>query len=183
MRTLLLFMLVIVSGVTAIGALLQPKVEAKPQEQLVSEAIRIPTKDEIVANAQWGIEKPEILDVRLLFSEEATEAAGAGIVYEGEFYKRDAPVWVVAVKSGTVSAQLPDVGQGDSKYAGILWILNAADGQAIMMSSIQDVEGDPRLARLRALPDRDGTIKIDPQPAQPIAPPEPTPTAISRTDK
>jgi hypothetical protein len=119
----------------------------------------------------------------LLFSGEANEAVGAGIVYDGEFYKKDAPVWVVAVKSRAASVQLPDIGQGDTKYPGILWVLNAADGQAITMSAIQDTDNDVRLARLKALPDRDGSLKVVPQPVVPTEPPAPTPTAISSIGK
>lgn len=169
---LLSSMLAIVLGITTAST------SAQPEAQVDVTVGRVPAKSEILANAQWGIENPEILDARLLFSEEATQAAAVGVIYDGEFRKRDDPVWVVAVKSGTASAGLPDIGQGDTTYPGILWLLDAADGQAISMSSIQDTANDERLARIRALPDRDGTIEIRPKPIPTIVPPAPTPTAL-----
>jgi hypothetical protein len=192
MKTVLLLLSasVIVVGVTAVGISLfglfsvtaidpsGARVEA--QVAPAGPVIDVPTKSEILNNATWGIENPELLDVRLLFSEEASQALGAGIVYEGEFFNKDDPVWVVAVKSGNARVQLPDIGQGNTKYAGVLWILNAADGQALMMSSIQDPNNDPRLARLKELPNREGTIPIVPRPVVPTVPPGPTPTAVPR---
>jgi hypothetical protein len=171
--------LLLLSGVLAIVlGVTTAELPARPETQADVQVSRVPTKSEILANAQWGIENPEILDARLLFSEEATQAAGVGIVYDGEFYKPDDPVWVVAVKSRTASARLPDIGQGDTMYAGILWLLDATNGQAISVSSIQDTANDERLTRIKALPDRDGTIEIRPRPIPTIAPPAPTPTAL-----
>jgi hypothetical protein len=51
---LLLSILVFVSGVTVAIASMQPKAQAQPQEPIVGETIRVPTKDEILANAQLG---------------------------------------------------------------------------------------------------------------------------------
>jgi len=179
---LILSILVISLGVLAVFTLIQPEIQAQPGVQTQAEIQidgKVPTKDEILATARWGVENPEILDARLLLNEEAAKAAGVGIQYNDGLYKPDDPVWAVAVKSGNASIQLPDIGQGDTKYAGILWLINAANGQAISMSSIDDTANDVRLQRLKELPDRDGMIKIQPQPISTIAQPEATPTAVT----
>lgn len=132
--------------------------------------IKIPTKEELLANAQLGVEQPEIIYARLLLSREVSHGGNSLLA------KPDDPVWVIAVKSGNASVQFP--GFGDVNVAGILRIINAATGEEISISSIQDLQNDEQLQRLKTLPDRDGTIAIEPQPLPTPFTPQPTPTAI-----
>ena len=146
---------------------IQPPNQAQPAPQGY---IKIPTKEELLANAQLGVEQPEIIYARLLLSREVIHGGNNALA------KPDDPVWVIAVKSGNASVQFP--GFGEVNVAGVIRIINAATGEEISISSIQDIQNDEQLQRLKTLPDRDGTITIEPQPLPTPFTPQPTPTAI-----
>lgn len=142
--------------------------------QVSSKAREIPdgkalTREEIIERATSGLKDPEVVDVRLVLHEEASSAIGVGqFDYEQGFYKKDDPVWLLAIQSENASAALPDIGQGDVKYRGLIYVINAADGEAIFMATMPDEQYAKRVERMRALKDKDGLLEIVPRTPQPL---------------
>lgn len=122
------------------------------------------TREQIIERATEGLKQPEVIDIRLVFHDEAAHAIGVGeFDYESGFYKKEDPVWILAIRSENTSQVMPDIGQGDVNYTGLIYSIDAASGEAILMATMPDEQFEKRVERMQALPDRDGMLEITPR--------------------
>ncbi|HBY92421.1 MAG TPA: hypothetical protein DEP84_00420 [Chloroflexi bacterium] len=143
------------------------------------------TQEDAVARVVWAIRPehhPQAIDARLMFHQEASEALGNWESYDrpGIKYGLRTPVWVVTVLADSV-ADLPMANAGVTRtQRGVIFMVNAVDGSVPFMLTITG-KSDEVAQRVRALPNRAGSLPIQRSPLEtpPAAVPTATPAPIS----
>ncbi|MFN8487020.1 MAG: hypothetical protein U0350_05465 [Caldilineaceae bacterium] len=124
----------------------------------------------------------KVIDVRLLRHKEALNAMGAWVNYDRPDFKytKDTPVWVVSVSADSLQ-DLPMVADDSAPHKGAIFVFSATDGGPVMDSYMVDVNTDKDLKHLKALPDQQGTMAINPAAPTTAAAMEPTATPAVST--
>lgn len=135
------------------------------------------TKDEAIKRVTTNMPDAEVLDVRLLYLDEAYRSVtGAMGNYQAQGYHSDDPAWVVTVRSKEV-AKMPMASAGVTIMT---TIVTAVDGEGSVMIMLVEENVASHLQQLQALPDRTGQLVIIPRPSplHPTLIPYPTATPV-----